>query len=246
MNAEDPRRMAAELAIPAMLIAVVLLAISPLVLREPAVSGERGGKGLFSALGDVLSTRPARQLLLVNFIESAGMGAVGTMAPYIAEYLLGRPEVVGLLPTAYVISSVLSIPIWVRVSKSFGKRDTWLASMVMAVCAFGGMWFVGEGDLALLLALLVVAGCAMGCGGVLGNSLMADVIDVDERRTGERKEGVYSAAMLLVLKVGTALATALSGVVMTATGFIPNVAQTEESLFGIRLIFAGMPFLGFL
>jgi Na+/melibiose symporter-like transporter len=85
----------------------------------------------------------------------------------------------------------------------------------------------------------------MGCGGVLGNSIMADVIDVDERRTGERKEGVYSAAMTLVLKVGTALATALSGVVLTATGFVPNIAQTEESLFGIRLIFAGLPFLGF-
>ena len=245
MNAEQPRQMAAELAIPAILISLALLAIPPLALREPAVGGERGGRGLLPALRDVLSTRPARQLLLVNFIESAGIGAVGTMAPYIAEYLLRRPEVVGLLPAAYVISSVASIPIWVRVSKSFGKRDTWLASMVMAACAFAGMWFVGEGDLMLLLALLVVAGCAMGCGGVLGNSIMADVIDVDERRTGERKEGVYSAAMTLVLKVGTALATAASGIVMTATGFVANAVQTEESLFGIRLIFAGLPFLGF-
>ena len=74
---------------------------------------------------------------------------------------------------------------------------------------------------------------------------MADVIDVDERRTGERKEGVYSAAMTLVLKVGTSLATAASGVVMTTTGFVPNVVQSDESLFGIRLLFAGMPFLGF-
>jgi len=33
--------------------------------------------------------------------------------------------------------------------------------------------------------------------------------------------------------------------VMTATGFVPNVAQTDQSLFGIRLLFAGVPFLGF-
>jgi Na+/melibiose symporter-like transporter len=48
-----------------------------------------------------------------------------------------------------------------------------------------------------------------------------------------------------VLKVGTSLATAASGVVMTTTGFVPNVVQSEESLFGIRLLFAGLPFLGF-
>jgi GPH family glycoside/pentoside/hexuronide:cation symporter len=245
MNAEDPRSTTAALAIPAALVAVVVLAIPPLVLREPTVNGERGGRGLLPALRDVVSTRPARLLLFVFFIESAGVGAVGTMAPYIAQYLLERPDVVGLLPACYVISAVVSIPIWVRLSKSLGKRDTWLASMALAAGAFGGMWFIGTGDVALTMLLLGVAGCAMGCGGVLSASILADVIDLDEQRTGERKEGVYSAAMTLVLKVGTSLATAASGVVMTATNFVPNVAQSEASLLGIRLLFAGLPFLGF-
>ena len=245
MNAEDPRSTAAELAIPAALVCVIVLAITPLVLREPPVEGTRGGRGLLPALRDVVSTQPARLLLFVFFIESVGVGAVGTMAPYIAQYLLERPDVVGLLPASYVISAVVSIPIWVRLSRSFGKRDTWLASMLLAAGAFGGMWFVGAGDVTLAMSLLVVAGCAMGCGGVLSASILADVIDLDEQRTGERKEGVYSAAMTLVLKVGTSLATAASGVVMTATGFVPNVAQSASSLFGIRLLFAGLPFLGF-
>ena len=104
---------------------------------------------------------------------------------------------------------------------------------------------MGEGDVARLLALLVVAGAAMGCGGVLGNAILADVIDVDERRTGERKEGVYSAAMLLALKVGTALATRRERSDHDATGFVPNVEQTESSLFGLRLLFAGLPCAGF-
>lgn len=245
MNARDPRATAAQLAIPAALVAVVVLAITPLVLREPVVEGTRGGRGLLPALRDVVSTRPARLLLLVHFVESAGVGAVGTMAPYLAEYLLQRPDVVGLLPAAYVISAVVSIPIWVRISRRFGKRDTWLAAMVLAAGAFGGMWFVGAGDVALAMSLLVVAGSAMGCGGVLASALLADVIDLDERRTGERKEGVYSAAMTLVLKVGTSVATAASGIVMTTTGFVPNVVQTETSLLGIRVLFAGLPFLGF-
>ena len=81
---------------------------------------------------------------MVRFIESAGVGAVGTMAPYIAEYLLARPDMVGVLPAAYVFAAVVSIPVWVRLSRSFGTRDTWLAAMVLAATAFGGMWFVGR------------------------------------------------------------------------------------------------------
>jgi GPH family glycoside/pentoside/hexuronide:cation symporter len=167
------------------------------------------------------------------------------MSPYIAEYLLRRPEVVGLLPASYVIAGVAAIPLWVRIAKSYGKRETWMAAMMLAAGSFGAIWFVGPGDIALLMVLLVVAGAAMGCGGVLSAALLADVIDLDEKRTGERKEGVYSAAMTLALKVGTALALAASGPVMTATGFMPNVEQTEQSLLGIRILFSGLPCVGF-
>jgi GPH family glycoside/pentoside/hexuronide:cation symporter len=141
---------------------------------------------------------------------------------------------------------VVSSPLGVRTARTFGTRDTWLAAMLLAAVAFGGMLFVRAGDVALLIALLVVAGCAMGCGGVLSSSLMADLIDLDERQTGERKEGVYSAAMMFAMKIGASLAIAVSGLVLGASGFMPNVQQSAESLLGIRVLFAGLPCAGFL
>jgi GPH family glycoside/pentoside/hexuronide:cation symporter len=246
MNAADARAAAARLAVPSALAAVALLVVTPLTLREPGGAAGRGGRSLLAGLRDVLATRASRLLLAVQLIEATGVGAVGTMAPYVAEYLLGRPEVVGLLPAAYVVAGVLSIPVWVRISRSYGRRETWLAAMLLAAVSFGAMWTVSADDLALLMALLVVAGAAMGCGGVLGNALLADVIDLDEQRTGERKEGVYSAGMTLALKVGTALSVAASGFALSAAGFVPNVAQSETSLLGIRFLFAGMPCIGFL
>lgn len=168
------------------------------------------------------------------------------MAPYVAEYVLQQPEVVGTLPAAYVLASMISMPIWVRVSRSIGKRNTWLFAMLLASGAFGGMLFQGAGDVLPIVLLLMLAGSAMGCGSVMSPSILADLIDEDERRTGERKEGVYSAALTFMLKLGTALATAISGMVLSAVAFEPNVAQSPQSLLGIRLLFAGMPCLGFL
>jgi len=246
MNADEPRSAATRLAVPAGIAAALLLAVTPLGLREPERAERRGGRGLLAGLADVLATSAARRLLAVQFVEAVGVGAVGTMAPYVAEYLLRQPEAVGLLPAAYVISGVAAIPLWVRLSRSYGKRSTWITAMAIAAAAFGGIWTVSAGELPLLLALLVVAGAAMGCGGVLGSALLADVIDLDEQRTGERKEGIYSAAMLLALKAGTALAIAASGPILTGTGFVPNVPQTDSGLLGIRILFAGMPCVGFL
>jgi Na+/melibiose symporter-like transporter len=117
--------------------------------------------------------------------------------------------------------------------------------MVLAGAAFGGMMFVGEGDVGLIVGLLLVAGGAMGCGNVLSASIMADIIDADARRTGERREGIYSASMMFAMKIGISLATAASGVVLGAAGFVPNAEQSAESLFAIRMLFAGLPCIGF-
>lgn len=244
MNAADPRAATAQMALPGALAAIAVMAVTPLAVREPA-QPRSGGQSLRASLRDIAANAPARTLVIVWFIENLGVGAVGTMAPYMAEYVLRRPDVVGSLPAAYVVSGIVTIPLWVRLARRFGSRDTWLAAMLLAAGAFGGMLLVGEGDVTLTLALLVLAGCAMGCGSVLSQSLMADIIDLDEQRTGERKEGVYSAAMMFALKMGNSLATAASGLVLGAAGFAPNVVQSADSLLGMRLLFGGLPCLGF-
>src|SRR5262249_55236502 len=94
MNAAQPRAVAADLAGSAAMVAAVVLAVTPIALREPARgSGPIGGRGLVAGIRDVLATRPARRLIAVQLIEAAGVGAVGTTAPYASQYVLRRPEV---------------------------------------------------------------------------------------------------------------------------------------------------------
>ena len=244
MNAPDRRAAASAVALPAIAAAALLLAIPAVFVRAPRSEAVRGGASLARALRDVWVNRPARLLLVVQLVEAIGAGSVGVMAPFVTEYWMGRPELVAVLPAAYVVAGIASIPIWVWLSRLFGKRDTWLVSMTLAALAFAGLFFAG-GQVRPTIALLVLAGIAMGAGGVLGSSILADVIDLDEHATGERKEGIYSAAMAFMLKLGTSFATAASGLVLAAAGFAPNAVQSAESLFGIRILFAGFPCVGF-
>ncbi len=243
MNSDDPRGAAAGAATLLCILVVGLLLIPPLRVRErPAYQG-RGAARPLRALGDVLRNRDARRLLIVQFVVMVGISVVGLLSPYLVKYVLKRPDMVGPLPALFLVFSIGSIPIWVRASRRFGKKRTWMMSLALSGLAFGGMTFAGEGDVALLVVLLPIAGFATGCGGMVSPSMLADVIDGDELATGERKEGAYNAAYGFALKVANAFMILVTSLVLQGLGFEPNTEQNEAVKWGLRLLYGALPFV---
>ena len=244
-NAENQRDGAAEVAV-VVIVALLVLLIPPGLVRERAEYQGRGAERPFRALGDVLRNPHARLFLLVHTIEMMGSGVLGILSPYMIEYVLKRPDLIGPLPAVYVVCSAVSIPLWVRLSRRFGKRNTWMVAMVVTGLSFGATFLIGENDVAPMIVLLVFAGAAAGCGGTVGPSILADVIDYDEYLSGERKEGIYSAAWGFTLKASHALVILLVGLVLELSGFRPNVDQTVTADLALRGLYAGLPLTAFL
>ena len=81
----------------------------------------------------------------------------------------------------------------------------------------------------------------MGSGAVVGPSLKADVIDWDEARTGERKEGSYFATWNFAQKAAGGIAIWMVGTSLAMTGYEPGVTQSESTVLGIRWLAAALP-----
>jgi GPH family glycoside/pentoside/hexuronide:cation symporter len=113
--------------------------------------------------------------------------------------------------------------------------------MVGVALSFGATVTVGENDVAPIVGLLVAAGLFGGCGGPIGASMLADVIDADELATRQRKEGAYTSAFTFAFQVGSGLTVALVGVALDLSGFQPNAEQTPLAEWTMRGLFAGMP-----
>jgi len=76
-------------------------------------------------------------------------------------------------------------------------------------------------------------------------SMTADVIDLDELNTGQRREGVFGAIYWWMVKFGFAIAGLLSGAIMTVSGFNPDAAvQSETAIIWLRAFYSGFPILG--
>jgi GPH family glycoside/pentoside/hexuronide:cation symporter len=87
----------------------------------------------------------------------------------------------------------------------------------------------------------VLAGFSAAGGGSIGPSVQSDVIDYDELRTGQRKEGSYYAAWNFVNKSALGVILLLTGFVLQWAGFAPNQEQTFEVKLAMLGLYGGAP-----
>jgi GPH family glycoside/pentoside/hexuronide:cation symporter len=243
MTAEDRRGSAAELAIWAGIGVVVLNTISVALLREPAENRRRGGGSTAGVARDVWRNGHARKLLVMIFIEHTGSGASMVVAPFLMEYVIGLPGNIGDIFMFYVGSSLLSLPLWLRLSRAIGKKATWMVGLIVGMTGYISLFFVGKGDLAWMQMVVTMTGACSACGTVIGSSILADVIDADELETGERKEGAYYSAYTFLYKASSGVMAAITGFVLSATGFVPNAAEQSDTVgLAIRSLNGLVPF----
>ena len=242
----NPKKDAFDIALIAGLITFALIIWTVFRTQERKEYQGRGEKNPITAFSDVLKNKHAVLLLLVFFIENLGFATIGILTPYVAEYIVLRPDRTAIYILTYLIPCILSVPLWIAVSKLIGKKKTWLISMVLTGFGFGGMFFLYAGADNLILALAFVCGLGAGSGAAMAPSIQSDVIDYDEYLTGKRKEGTYFASWNLVFKTATGITFMITGFVLGASGFVPNQDQTDSTKLAILVLYALFPFFCYL
>lgn len=240
-RSDDPRATAAWLFAVIGGIVFVTTAIAAWRLRERPEHRGRGAHNPYQAFRDVLRNPHGRLLVGMYFVEHMGTGATAVLSPYILHYVIGQPEALGTVYAFYTASILVSIPLWVMLSKRFGKKGTWLFGMGIAMVGYATLFFVGEGTLALMCGVVTLTGAASSAGIVVGPSVQADVIDWDEHATGERKEGSYYSAFTFLQKTSAGIMAMLTGLALQQAGFVPNIEQTETTKLIMRALIALVP-----
>ena len=68
---------------------------------------------------------------------------------------------------------------------------------------------------------------------MVGLSILADTVDYDEYRTGERKEALHYAAINITRKVAFGVMALLAGLALGWIGFEPNALQSADTAAGL-------------
>jgi len=92
----------------------------------------------------------------------------------------------------------------------------------------------------------VFLGAAEASNQLFPNSMVPDTVEVDELRTGERREGAIFGAWAFCRKLGMTAGAFLVSLLLSAFGLVKGVSadlQPENALLGVRLSYALLPIL---
>jgi GPH family glycoside/pentoside/hexuronide:cation symporter len=245
------RTIASELSVVAAVGMGVLILGSLGQLKERADFQGRIKDSPFQAFRDVWRNHHARLLIVVTFIENVGSAAIGVLTLYVTQYVVGAPLWAPAIILCYMVPSTFSVPMWIPLSRKFGKVRLWIFSMLLTGVSFGSMFvlpFLDDMNFKILYmgVAAVFAGLAAGCGGTVSPSIQGDVIDYDEMVTGERKEGSYFAAWNFVYKSAIGVMMLLTGFVLQLSGFVPNQEQTMTVQVSIITLYSLFPLVCYL
>ncbi len=242
-NIERSRNLASlYLAIPIVLTALLSYWSTAGHERPPAAADAVALKPgvFFRSLGSVLLNPYFLPLIIAFFIASVGRALNAAIALYYYEYRLELPESeVGLkvlLPFFGFI--ILSIPIWIWISKHFGKK--WPA--FVGIAGLGAMTFVSyplfpAGDTTGPLIAALIGGLLGGALSLL-DSLVADMVDYDELKTRQNREGLYFGAWRMGTKMARAFGILVTALALAAIGFDQAAPeQSDEAIFGLGVLF---------
>jgi len=211
------------------------------VRENPAFQRKRS-VGPWRGIKLVASNRYFLRLLATFALASIAGIMPGNLAPFALRYWLkaGEQNFTFVL-LAYLGTAICAIPLWVRLGSRIGKERAYLTAFLWSAVALATVYFLRPGSFIPLAALFSFAGAAYGAHWMLPVSILADIIDYDELRSGERREGAYFGIWTFVLKVTVAGGAAIVPFMLSKIGFVPDQEQSEHTILWMRVLMAWIP-----
>ncbi|MFC2023458.1 MFS transporter [Chloroflexota bacterium] len=182
-------------------------------------------------------------LLAVKILGAIATGTLTAALPYFAEHILGDQgqSTIGL--AIYVTVSAIAIPVWNKLTQRFDKRRLLLIGNVASALALLSMGFlIREGSTVLFYLSCVPLGLFMSAYLLIPYSLVPDLVDFYEHKTGERHESIFFGLWMTVHQLGIAFAGLILGAVLGFFGYRGELAyQTESAQFAVRVAFGVIP-----
>jgi Na+/melibiose symporter-like transporter len=198
-------------------------------LRQPSGSG--GGASLSRTLEEFrrgLGNDQFRLFFMIVLVSSAISGTTVNMGIYMSTYFWGLTSAELRWFALIGVGALLAFPLVALLQRRIDKKYILLMSASMSL--FAGLIvvvlrFLGvlpENGSALLLWILILDGMLFAAmeviRGVIGASLIADILDQHELETGHRQEAMFNAAVVFCIKATSGLGILFGGVILSLIG----------------------------
>ena len=207
-------------------------------VKESAVSWKNAKKTagtFFSAYCSVFKNSAYTVLLAVFVLHITALNFLQGMVVYYLKCIYQAESFSSIIMGLLLITAIGSIPLAAKCSNVMGKNFSYRTGLAV-LCVFTMIiFFVGHRIGLTGLALLFVgAGVGIGFAFATPWAMLPDAIAW--RQNTVHNEGCYYGVWTFAGKLGQAVSTGVSGLILSAAGYRADILQAPNTVFAIRLI----------
>lgn len=207
-------------------------------LRSAPVHGEATLRGTWRRTLEALRGPSFRALFVGLVLFFVTRGVQGALALHMGTFFwrLSTSEILQV-NVALAIGFVAGLPVWTVVARRLDKKPTFLTGVIVfstgiflpPMLALAGLFPHHESPVFLPLLLAVSFAAAFGgaAGLVTAGSMMADLTDEHELRTGRREEGLFFGVLAFAGKAASGIGHQVAGLGLDLISF-PLQARPED------------------
>jgi glycoside/pentoside/hexuronide:cation symporter, GPH family len=180
-------------------------------------------------------------LALVGIISFIMFAMQNAAIAYYFKYYLGKEDNVQLFNVIGTVALIVALPLSKPLAKRFGNKNVFIGSSLISGLFFILIYMARVQDIYTIYAFNIIAKMAYAPAVPLLWTMIADSADYGEWKTGRRSTGLYFSAAVFAQKAGWGIGAAIAGWILTLSQFVPNVAQADTAITGIKLLVSVIP-----
>ena len=257
------------------IIGTLMLLVTFLTTRERIVPKPEQKSSLKEDLGDIFNNKPWIIMLVLTMLVFITLAMKGgsyvyyfknyvdkqSLTTFITPILKGLSAIginffgedpvsagFGLFNAGGIIFMIVGITLSKRFADKYGKRDVFGIALFISTIFIMLFYFFPPQSVKLMFASQILHGFFYGITIPLLWAMIADVADYSEWKTNRRATAIIFSAMMVGLKGGLSIGSALLAGILGAFHYVPNSTdvQPESAIQGTKLLVSIFPSISFL
>ena len=182
------------------------------------------------------------RLMFAWFINSlANVFPMILFSFYVSYVLGGNDSDRQVVLFYYFLFAILGVPFWTYVSKRFGKKRTWVTSLILSAFFFIFVLFLSKGDIHFFIIISCITGFCLGADLIIPPSIQADLSDVHLNKFKEDISGILFSLITFFNKLSFAIASLFVFSILSYLNFEANEEINPETKIFIICSYALTP-----
>lgn len=226
------------------ILACILFYITFSSTKERVQPDEDEGSSLKDDLKDLLGNKPWMILLVMSLFTLGYVSIRMSSILYYFKYYVQNEMLASLFMVLGTVATILGVACTDYLSKKLGKKRLYLFVMGLSTIFTAIFYYLPKEQIILIFANHILISFVMAPQAPLLWAMYADTADYSKWKNNRRATGLVFSAATFSQKFGMALGGGVAGWLLTVFHFTPNVAQTAETLNGIKLMMSYIPAIG--